>query len=565
MSKSKDVAETLQRIGFGRELLGAHPMRTRAYTNGARTVKKLGARVEEAYASGELAKLEGIGKGLLEVIGAVLDGREVPALAKLEAEIPRGLFEMRRIRGLGPKKIVKLWKDLGLTSLSELEYACNENRLVELPGFGPATQDKVLAAIAALAENAGRFRLDQAHHAWAAVAASIDAHLAGDLRRGYEVITEVIAVTAMSADAVAGAITGAAEELTVDGTEVRAAVGSVPVRIIAARSGETLGAALLWHTGSEAHVEAVGRRAHERGFDLSKDGLTRDDATVPTPAEADVYAALGLALPPPERREASVPLLDADAVAPRLIERGDLQGALHNHTTASDGINTLDAMAAAAGQAGLAYLGISDHSQTAAYAQGLPTDALIAQVGTIAEANAAADRPCELLSGVESDILVDGSLDYPPEVLARLDVVTASVHARQRLDREAMTERMLRAARDPGTDIIGHPTGRLILGRPPSDYDVLRFLDACAESGCAVELNANPQRLDLNEVHLAEAKSRGLKVSIAADAHSTAALDHLRYGVIIARRAGLGPDDVLNAMDIDVLRDWLASRRAKAV
>ena len=564
MSKSKAVVEALQRIGFGYELLGANPMRTRAYVNGARTVKKLGNRLEEAYASGELAKVKGIGKGLLETIGAVLEGRQVAALDEVESKIPAGLFEVRRIPGLGPKKIGVLWKELGLTSVPEIEYACNENRLVELSGFGPLTQDKVKEAIVALAQTAGRYRLDQAAEAWAFVAHAVDAELVGEFRRGCESVTEVAAVAAgLSMDAAADAMHSVADTVLVAGDTVKCSVASIPVRLIVVADPADLGAAVAWHTGSDQHVEQLVRRAASGGLELSQEGLREGGALVSCPDEASLYAALGLQAPPAERREAGLPLVDAGAAAEALVTREDLQGALHNHTTASDGISSLSAMRAAAGAAGLRYLGISDHSQSAGYAGGLPPQVLLGQVATILAMNGEADAPCQLLTGVESDILGDGGLDYEPDVLAALDVVIASVHARSRLDRTAMTARMIKAARDPWSDVIGHPTGRLILGRAASDYDVPAFLNACAESGCAVELNANPQRLDLDEGHLAMAKARGIKVSIAADAHSVAALDHLDYGVIVARRAGLTADDVLNAMPLPALRSWLADRRSR--
>lgn len=244
-----------------------------------------------------------------------------------------------------------------------------------------------------------------------------------------------------------------------------------------------------------------------------------------------------------------------------LVTRSDLRGALHNHTIASDGTATLEQMRDAAAARGLTYLGISDHSVSAFYARGLDHERLLEQARTIATMEA---NGCTLLSGVESDILQDGALDYADDVLSELDLVIASVHRRHAQTAEQMTARMVAAAQNPWTAVVGHPTGRLLLGRDPSEYDMGAFLDACATHGCAVELNANPHRLDLNERHLAMAKERGLLVSIAADAHSVDELDHLDYGITIARRAGLTAEDVLNARSLGELSAWLGERRSAA-
>lgn len=531
MGGTKEVVEALQRLAFGYELLGANPMRIRAYSNGARTVKKFSSNLPEAYASGELAKIKGIGKGMLEVIGLVLNDQPVPALADLSEQIPEGLFEARRISGVGPKKILKLWRDLGLTSMGEIEYACNENRLVDLPGFGAKTQDKVLESIAALRERADTFRLDQIKAAVAALASTLAEtkrwDVVGEVRRGCE-----------NASALELVVLGDV------GGDVGATVEGVPVRIHRSTNAARYGVDLIRHTGSEAHVEALVAR-----------GL--DDAVGET--EEAVYHALGLELTPPERRETHVPLVERGGTQPELLTRADVQGALHNHTTASDGVHSLADMKRAATEAGLAYLGISDHSQTASYAGGLQVSQLTAQLEQIRVLNT--EGGAHLLSGVESDILTDGSLDYEDEVLARLDFIVASIHNRARLDRDATTARYVAAARHRYSDCIGHPTGRLINGRPGNDFDVEAFLDACAEANTSVELNANPQRLDLCAAHLEMAKARGIKVSIAADAHSTMALSHLDYGISVARRAGLTAEDVINCWPLDRLQAWVGERR----
>jgi DNA polymerase (family 10) len=532
------VSDTLSRIGFGYAILGRDERRSRAYTNAARIVGKFGAGLPEAYADGSLAAVRGVGKSILKVVGAVLADEPVPQLVELEAEIPDGVFEMRKLRGIGPSKVQVLWLTLGLTSIAELEYACNENRLVELPGFGPTTQRKVGDAIAALKSQSRQARMNRAQAIAAHLVALLQAdprvqraEIVGQVRRGCELTDRVEIATLGEAEI----------ELPPD-------IHGLPIAVHVCTDPTQWGAHLVRTTGAPEHVAALEARG-------ALQGATEDE----------VYRNLTLFPTAPERREDGVPLLELGRPVPELVRSEEIRGALHNHTTASDGIHSLEEMRAAATRLGFEYLGISDHSQSAGYAGGLLPLRLLAQIDEIAELNALSDGGCWLLSGVESDILRDGALDYPSQVLAELDVVIASVHMRHRQDARAMTERMLRAARDPWTDIIGHPTGRLLLGRPPSEFDVEAMLDACADAGSAVELNANPQRLDLNARHCAMAQERGVLVSIAADAHSGGALTHVEYGVTLARRAGLRAEDVLNCKPLDELEAWLHARKTRAL
>jgi DNA polymerase (family 10) len=311
------------------------------------------------------------------------------------------------------------------------------------------------------------------------------------------------------------------------------------------------GTALLLATGSEAHLQAL--RA------LSKQPLE----TLAAKDEDDVYAALGLWPVTPEQREAGVVLVEKARPRPKLVERGDLKGALHNHTTASDGVNTLQEMADAAFACGLQWLGVSDHSASAVYAHGLDVSRLRAQQTDVAAVNKAG--PVRVLTGVESDILKDGSLDYADDDLLALDVVVASMHQRYGLKGEPLTARLVRAARHRAVDVVGHPTGRLLLSRPAADFDVSALLEACQRSGCAIELNANPARLDLAERWLREAKERGVLVSIAADAHAVDEFENLHHGIALARRAGLRAEDVLNTRSVDEVLAWVQARRVAHV
>ncbi|MFK7987447.1 MAG: helix-hairpin-helix domain-containing protein [Sandaracinaceae bacterium] len=537
------VTDALERLAFAAELLDDR--RARSFGAASWAVRNLDGEVSAMHASGELAKTRGIGKATHEVIGEVLRGERPARLVELEAKLPAGLFAVRKVKGLGPKKVKALWRELGVTGLAELAYACNENRLVDLKGFGKKTQDKVLAQIREIEQNAGLHRRDRAEALLAPVVEALDAmgvgvRVVGDYARGLPLVRELGVL-------VADADTERARD--------EAKQGEVEVTVHAAPAAQ-LGAAEVWLTSSDGHRASLERRARSRGLTFTPAGMTGDD---PCPRPEDFYAALGLLPTPVERRDDDVPLVEVGRSAPRLVRREDLRGALHNHTVASDGSATLEEMRAAAEQAELEYLGISEHSVTAFYARGLDTERLRAQLEAVRALN---ETPgCVLLTGVESDILSEGQLDYEDGLLASLDVVVASVHGRLSADPDVMTARMVEAASQPYADIIGHPTGRLLLGRAPSTYDMERFLDTCVETGTAVELNANPARLDLGVEHLRMAKERGVRVSISADAHSTRELEHLAHGIAVARRAGLTAEDVLNTRSEGELRQWLAARR----
>ncbi len=547
------VIDVLKRIALGHELLGQ--ARGRGFSSAAWALRSVRDDLTELAARGELENLKGVGPAVAGVIAEVVRGEKPAALTELEEQVPAGLFEVAELPGIGPKKVKSLWQELKITTLGELEYACRENRLLTLKGFGKKTQAKILTGIARRKQFEGWFRRDQV----AALAASLRSalagapgveavHVSGDFRRGCELVRAL--------------------ELVVVGPGAAAAVSTLeppeaPPLVLHATEAAYAGPALARTTGSTEHWEALCARAAERGLFLGEAGLYRDDALVACATEEELYAALGLLPTAPERREAGVPLCQQGQARPRLVRRADLCGALHNHTTASDGADSLPAMQEAAAARGLRYLGISEHSVSAFYARGLEAAGLTRQRGEIERLNDGAD--CTLLRGVESDILADGSLDYPPEILAGLEFVIASVHRRHGQSSEEMTARLERAAHNPWTSVVGHPTGRLLLGRAPSAFDVEAFLDACAAGGCAVELNASPHRLDLKAEHLALARERGLLVSIAADAHSCEALDNLDYGISIARRAGLTPDEILNCRPLDALREWLRARREAAL
>jgi DNA polymerase (family 10) len=553
MSKRQEVVEVLQRIAFAAEVLDDTSIDAQVISTGAWNLRQIEGDFDALVREKDFGRIANVRKPVVEIARRVVLGEPVPELAALEARVPEGLFQVRRVKGLGPKKIRALWQSLGITTLGELEYACHENRLVELKGFGKKTQENVRAAIEELRKNEGSFLMNQglliAGQTLSKLredGAILRAELAGDLRRGAEVIKSIQIVVLLRDASDEARIRSLASEV----------VTGLPIEITVVTAPERFGTVLFARTGSPEFVQEMEARSKERG--LSLDGLLAAE-------EEQVFSALGLLPIDPEQREANAPRWEIGRARPRLIRREDLVGALHNHTLASDGASTLEQMRAAAIAAGLRYLAITDHSQTASYARGLDAERLADQHSEVLALNRDADgERCPILHGVESDILGDGTLDYPPDVLAGLDLVVASVHNRLGQKRPEMTVRMTRAASDPFTDIVGHPTGRLLLGRAPSDFDMDAFLDACKSSGCAVELNSSPHRLDLHELHLKMAKERGIPISIGADAHSTEELGFLEYGVRIARRAGLSPEDVLNTRPLDQLRAWLRERRSRA-
>lgn len=570
----RTVMRSLQRMAFAAELLDKQDLKPSAIGSAAWTLRSVEDDLGEMVASGALKERRDMVKTAKEGIESLVTTGKWPLLDALAAQLPSGLFDVQRIKGLGPKKVRVLWNELGITSLPELEYACTENRLLELKGFGKKTQEKVLAGITEVRSYLGRFRLDQIEDIASGLLdvmgpACERTAIAGDLRRATEtvdaldlvVIGDRAAIVAALKESEDADLTGSSD----DDQLLSFTFQGATTRIHFCPAAEVWGATLLIATGSEPYVAKLMKHASTKGLLLSTSGLKGADGRLDTPDEDAFFAALDLVPVAAERREEHTPLVEKGKATPQLLRREDLKGALHNHTTASDGIHTLPQMRQGAIDLGLAYLGITEHSETASYAGGLTADGLEAQRKAIAKLNSDDDGArCPIFFGIESDILADGSLDYSGDVLQSLDVVVASVHARHSQTAEEMTARMVAAAKNPATDIVGHPTGRMLLGRAPSEYDVAALLDACAESGTAVEHNAQPARLDLKDEHMAMAKERGLLVSIAADAHSIQALNYLDYGVRVARRAGLTAEDVLNTRSADELRTWISERRQRA-
>jgi DNA polymerase (family 10) len=595
---NRDVAAILDEVADLLEFQNANPFRVRAYRNAARRINDLTEPLAAVSADPqrELTDLEGIGKDLAQKIGELLDTGSLGMLEQLREEIPGGVLAMVRIPGLGPKKAAALFKELGITSLDGLKAACESGQVEVLKGFGKKTQDKILAGIGLAAK--AHLRVYWAH------ADEIVQHLlvhmrkvkgirqievAGSCRRGRETIGDIdLLVDADDPDDVMNQLARFEDLATVIGrgdTKMSIRLGrglQVDLRVVPAKS---FGAALQYFTGSKDHNVVLRGMAKDRGLRINEYGVFRasDKPTVKNAksakraaveseidgpdftdpdspnwvagrTEEEVYAALDLPWFPPEIREARQEFDWAAAgKLPELIEVTDLVGDLHMHTTASDGKATLREMAVAAKQRGLKYIAITDHSPRVSMANGLNPTRLREQWAEIDRLNRefAAGVPDSahsflVIKGIECDILEKGGMDLPNDVLAEADWVIASVHYGQQQSREQITDRILGALENPHVSIVAHPTGRLIGRREPYAVDLDAVFAAAAKHGKMLEINANPARLDLDDVASAAARRHGIPIVISSDAHSTSGLDVLRYGVLQARRGGLTASDVAN-------------------
>jgi DNA polymerase (family 10) len=550
------------------EIEGGNPFRSRAYRRAARTIEGLPKSVASMLKEGEdLSELPGIGKDLAGKIAAIVATGKFDLLESLKHELPGELAEMASLPGLGPKRVKLIHDKLGIGSMDDLRRAAKSGRLRELRGFGVKLEQKLLAALAKPAA-AKRFKLPVAEaEAEALVAAlrrgSRQGHVvvAGSYRRRRDTIGDLdILVTAEHGEQAGDRLTAYENVDTV--------LAHGPARTaVVLRSGlqvdlrvvpeESYGAALLYFTGSKAHNIALRNIAIEHGWKLNEYGLFEGERRIAGATEEEIYAKLGLAFLPPELREdrGEIALAKKKAV-PDLISLGDIRGDLHVHSDWSDGTVSIAGMAAAAIERGYSYIALTDHSRRVTVAHGLDPGRLSRQIDEIDKLNAKLHN-FTVLKGVEVDILADGSLDLPDKILARLDVVVASVHYKFDLPRDEQTERMIRAMDNRHVTIVGHPTGRLIEERAPYELDMERLLRAAHERGCYLEVNAQPERLDLNDVHAQAAKSMGVKLAISTDAHSPAGLDCMRFGIDQARRGWLEARDVINTRPLAELKNLL--------
>lgn len=554
MSRNAELAALLQQIGDVLELKGENPFKVRAYRFAARTIEGLGEDVANLVEENRLGELPGFGEALVKKVSEWVRTGRMTYFEEVARDVPPGVLEMLRVRGLGPKRAAALWKKLNVTDLGALEAACRDGRVARLPGFGAKTAMKILEGLAFVAQARGRHLLAEARSRADALAEFLRglpgvtaAEPAGSVRRGVELVKDLDLVAASRTPArVIEAFVAHpwVQRVELKG-DTRATVTletgmNADLRVVEPKSWVT---ALAYFTGSKDHNVAVRQRAIELGMKLNEYALTRRGRAVPLKTEEDLYAALGLAYFPPELREGVV----LDRPIPALIEVRDLAGVFHTHSTWSDGTASIEEMAEAARALGLRYLGLSDHTKSAAYAGGLSPDRFRAQRAEIERLNRKW-TDFRILQGAECDIRKDGRLDLPDRLLAELDFVIVAIHSHFEMDEETMTRRVLRALEHPRVRMLAHPTGRLLNEREGYRLDLERVLEAAAKRGIVVEINAHPTRLDLDAPHARRFVELGGRVSINPDAHSPKGLEDIRWGVIVARRAGLEARHVINTL-----------------
>ncbi len=577
------VAEILNSIGTLLELKGENPFKTRAYFNGARTIEILSESLEKLVAENRLGEIAGIGEALQKKITELVTTGRLAYYDDLKASVPPGLLEMMQVPGVGPKKIKLLYDQLGIDSIDKLEAACKDGRVAKLKGFGEKTALNICEGITRRRSYASKHLLDDALLAAESLLDDLRQHpdvircsAAGSLRRCKEIIGDIdLLVSSKQPAAVIEDFTSQPGILNVIAKgETKASIvleGGIQADLRVVSDAE-FPFALMYFTGSKEHNIVMRQRAIERGLRLNEYGLFRSKEETRDPqllvrchTEEEVFQELGLNYVPPEMRENFGEFAQAEKEPlPRLIEWSDLKGSLHNHSNWSDGLMTLDQIATAMMELGLSYWAITDHSKSSFQANGLDAVRLRQQIKEVRKVNerlANEGIDFRLLTGTEVDILAEGRLDFPDDVLAELDVVVASAHQRLAIDEAENTKRIIRAAENRYVHILGHVTGRLLLEREPQKVNVQAVIDACAETGTWIELNATPERLDMDWRHWPYARIKGVKCVINCDAHRFEHAGYLRLGASVARKGGITKQDVINTLSLEKLLKELRRKR----
>ena len=575
---SKDqIADLFESIAQMLELKGEIVFKVRAYTNAARALESWPGDLAKAVAEETLGDIPGVGDAIAKKIAELVATGRLEYFEKLKAEFPPGIFEMFEIQGMGPKKIKAVWEKLGVTTVEELEKASADGRVAELAGFGEKTAKKIIEAIEARKKFAGRFKLGDIAQDAESLLDDLRSHpdvnrvnVCGSYRRRKEIVGDLDFLVSTKEPA-------AVSDFFVHHEMVESLIAHGPTKSsVRLKSGiqadlrvvkdEEFPFALNYFTGSKEHNIIMRQRALARGWTLNEYRLgPLENAKIAPPTireESDLYRALDLDYVEPELREDRGEFAAAEKhTLPRLIEKENLRGTFHNHTTASDGRASLAEMAAAAEELGLQYLGIADHSKSSFQAHGLDADRLLAQVEEIRALNEAHGPGFKIFTGSEVDILKDGSLDFPDEILAQLDYCVASVHNVFNLPEAEMTARIIRAISNPHVTMLGHLTGRLLLSREPYAVDIPAVIEAAAATGTIIELNCSPWRLDMDWRWWPLAKEKGVKCSINPDAHHVSHLNYLWFGIGAARKGWLTRDDVVNTLPLGKIEAVLAAKR----
>src|SRR2546421_541953 len=572
--QNPDIARLFDEVADLLEIQDANPSRVRAYRNAARTIRDFPEPIAERVRSGakELTDIPGIGEDLAEKITAIVTTGELPLRKQLAAKLPAGLLDLLRIPGLGPKRVKLLYKKLKVKSAADLAKALDAGKVQKLKGFGPKMEEKMRAGLGQAQVTERRMLLNEAETQASAVVAFLRAgggirqiEVAGSYRRRRETIGDLdILVTSSSSAKVMDRFVEyeeVAEVISKGETPATAKFRSGLQVDLRAVQPEAYGAALMYFTGSKAHNIELRKIAQERSYKLNEYGLFKGARRVAGETEEEVYAKLGLDWIPPELREARGEIaLARERRLPRLVELTDIRGDLQMHTSATDGKGTIDEMAEAARALGYQYIAITDHSKRVTMALGLDPKRLRAQWQAIDAWNAGS-RGFTILKSVELDILENGKLDLPDDVLAEADYVVATVHYGITQDKKTLTRRLVGAAQHPWVDAIGHPTGRLVGEREPYALDFDALTRACVAHGCLLEINGHPERMDLPDTLAAAAKQQGARFVLSTDSHQPGTLPFMKYAVDLARRAGLEARDIANTRPLAAFRKELKRTR----
>lgn len=567
-----DVGRILAEIAVLLQLKGENQFKIRAYEHAARAIERVDDDLALLVKEQRLHDIKGIGKTLAAQIAELVQTGKLAYYEELRQAIPDGLFDLLKIPGLGPKKVKLLYDNLGVAGIGELEYACIENRLLELPGFGAKTQQKILQGIEFIKQYQGQYLFADIYSDAEQILGLLRKHpavrraaLCGSIRRRKEIIKD-IDLLAGSEEGVAvadyfAALPGVKNVTGKGDTKVSVTLDTginVDLRIV---SDHQFPYALHHFTGSKEHNTAMRQRARDLGYKINEYGLFKGDTFIPVPDEAAFFQALGLSFIPPELREDRGEIAAAErGEIPQLIDVPDIKGLFHIHTVYSDGSATLAEMAEAARIRGYQYIGIADHSRSATYARGLREEVLRRQMAEIDRLNEQW-TDFRIFKGIESDILSDGSLDYADEILGLFDFIIASVHSHFRMTEQDMTRRLARAMENPHVTMLGHPTGRLLLAREGYPVNMAEVLETAARTQTFIEINASPYRLDLDWRWCKTAQASGVMLSINPDAHGIAELDNVVFGLNVARKGWLTAADVVNTRPLSEVEQLLNKKR----
>ncbi len=582
---NKEIASILKNIAVYKELSGENPFKARAFEQAARSVETNPAEIADLVEKGELREIKGIGKSVEEVILEYIANGHSTVLEELKSSFPGSIQELLTIPGMGPKKVKAVWDKLEISDIGELEYACKENRLKTLEGFGQKSQEKILRGIDLKKLYKDKHLFSDALETANDVAGILKSSnifakiaIAGSLRRGKSTFKDIDIVLVPDGNIEDTIINKTLISLADGDPGTKDVIGAGPTKVSIRRKGlqidfriiknESYPAALQHFTGSKEHNTILRSRAKRMGLKMNEYGIFKGESALEIETEETIYNHIGLRFIPPEIREGGAEIEASEqGTLPELVKDSDIQGMIHVHSNFSDGAHSIEILARECVKQGYSYLCLSDHSRSAFYANGLSNERLLAQIEEVKQLNSefgSGGRSFfKIFCGIESDILTDGSLDYPDDTLKKLDFVIASVHSKLSMGTEEATERLLTAIKNPYVTILGHISGRLLLSREGYQYDQEKILEALAAQQVVLEHNCNPHRLDPGWQYLIKASRRGVLISLGPDAHSIDGFKDIKYGLIMARKAWVSKKGLLNSMTAGEIDEFFRNRKKR--